>query len=115
MTLKGEERGGLCGCGVRRWPWEYVCACGGGGVGKVKVEPGKDGEGSAEGRLAMDIELDISPKVRLLWLRWVSVIVVVERAHLIPLCVPDARVAVGDECGVGRRESEYTENPKWRW
>ncbi len=73
MTLKGEERGGLCGCGVRRWPWECVCACGGGGVGKVKVEPGKDGEGSAEGRLAMDIELDISPKVR--WEEFVSLLV----------------------------------------
>lgn len=109
MTLKGEERGGLCGCGVRRWPCDCVCVCGGGRVGKVKVEPGKGGEGSAgenEGRLDMDIELDISPKDRweefvsllvffpegrvqgphtLLWLRWVSVIV--PRAHLIPLCV----------------------------
>lgn len=52
---------------MRRWPWEFVCVGGGGGVGNVKVEPGKGGEGSAgenEGRLAMDIELDISPNVR---------------------------------------------------
>ena len=64
MTLKGEDRGGLCGCGVRRWPCEYDCVCGGGGVGKVKAEPGKGGEGSDDGLLAMDIELDISPKDR---------------------------------------------------
>lgn len=39
----------------------------------MKVEPGKDGEGSAEGRLAMDIELDISPNVR--WEEFVSPVV----------------------------------------
>lgn len=138
MTLKGEERGGLCGCGVRRWPWEFVCVGGGGGVGNVKVEPGKGGEGSAgenEGRLTMDIELDISPNVRweefvsllvlfpqrrgqglytLLWLRWLSVIV--ERAHLNPLCVLDARVTGSEEGDVGLdRQSEYPEKLWWRW
>lgn len=104
----------------------------------MKVEPGKGGGGSAgenEGRLAMDIELDISPKVRweefvsllvlfplgrvqrqhtLLWLRWLSVIV--ETAHLIPLCASDARVAVVSEEDAGRsRQSESSEKPWWRW
>lgn len=103
----------------------------------MKVEPGKGGGGSAgenEGRLPMDIELDISPKDRwegfvsflvllprgrgqwlhtLLWLRWLSVIV--ETAHLMPLCVSDARVAVPKKkvSGPGR-QSESTDKPKWR-
>lgn len=46
----------------------------------MKVEPGKGGEGSAgenEGRLPMDIELDISPKDR--WEGFVKLLVLLPR------------------------------------
>lgn len=43
-------------------------------------------------------------ELTLLWLRWLSVIV--ERAHLIPLCVADARVTGRSDEGVGSKSRE---------